>query len=181
MQITLNDDQWIRVWDWNNPEVNRALTDLVLAQTNPHNTTPGLSYNLRAQITQGNLDVDHSDPRYSPFFDHLKECLADWVTGVLGGRTPFQFQYPAMWGVRYELGGSAATHKHGPTCCSFAYYAQAHPGSSPLVFDDIGKTVEARTGRLVMFPGWLAHSVPEFLPQDPSELRVVIAGNISTV
>lgn len=179
--IEIDTAQWIKVYDFDRPRVSEELALRVEQQLDPSRSTQGLSYNLKAEITQGYLNIDHSDPGVSEFFDFLRESLADWVTSVLKGSTPFEFNYPSMWGVRYTKGDSAESHLHGPTCCSFSFYARADDNSSGLRFDELDLEVSTKTGTLILFPGWLWHSVPEYQPKDPKNYRVVIAGNITVI
>jgi len=50
-------------------------------------------------------------------------------------------------------------------------------GSAPLNFDKAEKPLRVmpKTGMMVMFPGWVNHSVPAHIGDD----RIVIAGNLT--
>lgn len=81
------------------------------------------------------------------------------------------------WFNIYERGGYMSDHEHPGCVISGIYYYQAEEGSgdlwfrnpNPLMLNHIWpgsaqptlatERVPARTGRLVLFPGWLTHSV----------------------
>ncbi len=178
MRLGLDSDQWIRSYEFASVEVRRALAEAARRQISRDHQTPGLSHNLRAAITQGQFEVDHSSPQYSEFWEFLRLSLADWVASVLGGSTPFQFSYPSIWAVGYGPGDSAQSHLHGPTCASWVFYLSTPEGSPGLTFDEWGITIPAQEGRLIIFPGWLWHSVAA---HPGPEQRLVIAGNASIV
>jgi len=61
---------------------------------------------------------------------------------------------------------------------SFVYYALSEDtNTAPLVFPGIEHSIKPITGQLVIFPGWLAHYVPEYQPSEKFE-RIVLAGNV---
>ena len=85
------------------------------------------------------------------------------------------------WGAIYKEGDYTIMHNHWPHLWSFVYYVNCPDGSAPLLFDRCihpGKGIERvvpRTGLMVMFPGWVNHSVPKHIGED----RIVVAGNLT--
>jgi hypothetical protein len=57
----------------------------------------------------------------------------------------------------------------------FVYYLQVPENSPPLEFDDIGFKFYPEEGDLVIFPGWMNHSVTEYKGEGE---RIVLAGNL---
>lgn len=89
-----------------------------------------------------------------------------------------------LWYADYHEGGFAREHAHGYTVLSFVYYLETAAGASGLVFHEngleIGQPIErsrthvpVSTGDLLMFPGFLKHSVPP-----TAGTRKILAGNI---
>lgn len=78
-----------------------------------------------------------------------------------------------MWTAIYEKGHYTKSHAHLPAILSFVYYLKADRNSSPLVFDHSDFDIYPYDDLLVMFPGYLYHSVPEHKGED----RICVAGN----
>jgi hypothetical protein len=71
-----------------------------------------------------------------------------------------------LWINMYDETGSAKRHNHRPAYLSCVYYVEAEEGSSSLIIDDNSEknnkiTVDIKSGKLVVFPGYTYHSVPE--------------------
>ncbi len=92
-----------------------------------------------------------------------------------------------LWYAHYRAGDYAQPHNHGFDSISFCYYAEAGEGAANFIVHqmglDVGAPVEhsrvvipVTTGDLLMFPGFLQHSVPK-----TSVERRVFAGNIRAV
>lgn len=81
------------------------------------------------------------------------------------------------WGAIYKDGDYTIMHNHWPHLWSFVYYVNCPEGSAPLNFDKAEKPLRVmpKTGMMVMFPGWVNHSVPAHIGDD----RIVIAGNLT--
>ena len=89
----------------------------------------------------------------------------------------FDWVIMALWGNVYHKGDYTDSHDHMPAAYSFTYYVKVPDGSAPLIFDDLGETWAPRVGDLVLFPGYVKHSVPK---HTIDENRISIAGNITT-
>ena len=84
-----------------------------------------------------------------------------------------------VWVARYNEEDHTLSHNHWPSTWSWVYFVKCPPGSSPLVIHsaqpgDDGMEIEAKEGRLVIFPSICQHSVPSNKCKD----RVVVAGNV---
>ena len=55
-------------------------------------------------------------------------------------------------------------------------YVDAEPNDAPLVFPTSGNAIYPNTGLMIVFPGWVTHSVP---PQENDKERIVVAGNLT--
>tara|TARA_R100000388_G_C7220086_1_gene148434 strand:- start:102 stop:689 length:588 start_codon:yes stop_codon:yes gene_type:complete len=75
------------------------------------------------------------------------------------------------WVARYKEGQNTIPHHHFPAHLSFIYFLKCSEGSSPLHIE--GVDIEAKEGRLVVFPPIMLHSVSA----TPAE-RIVLAGNV---
>ena len=85
------------------------------------------------------------------------------------------------WGVVYNKGDYTISHDHWPQIWSWVYNVECCIDCSPLVIDDCfeghlnADEILPHEGNMIMFPGWVKHSVPE---QECDHERIVIAGNI---
>ena len=85
------------------------------------------------------------------------------------------------WGVIYNKGDHATSHDHWPEVWSWVYNVECCIDCSPLVFDNcyagsiLSYEILPREGNMIMFPGWVKHTVPE---QECDHERIIIAGNI---
>lgn len=138
------------------------------------------------------------DVRELPEVADLKKVImegAKIVAGGLGfeGRSMF---LASAWFVVSPAGAANVRHLHPQTFLSGAYYIKAPPGSSPICFHDPratkvyatpmstnpkGSPYAAETvkyyvaeSRLIIFPGWLEHSVPAHQAEGE---RVVLSFN----
>ncbi len=133
-----------------------------------------------------------------PALNALLTLIVDTATVVTGGMgfVDQQLALSAAWFVVSPAGASNLRHCHPRSFLSGAYYVKAPPGSSSLCFHDprpvklhatpsstnfpvTPYTTEAvncqvREGLLVIFPGWLDHSVPAHRTEGE---RVVLSFN----
>ncbi len=121
------------------------------------------------------------------YCEHIKEfkLIGDYVYNLI-----INFQYTLynpivplsenyslklhhLWGQLYNKGYYQDSHCHLPFHWSFVYFVNTPRGSSPLVFTQNGKKIKAESGKLLIFPGNVAHHVPK----NNCEGRSIIAGN----
>ena len=90
------------------------------------------------------------------------------------------------WGAVYSKNDWTKAQAHWPATWSFVYYLQGCERCSPLCFNDclwpknsshtsMIYSVLPTKGNMVMFPGWVRHSVPK---QQCDCERIVVAGNL---
>lgn len=100
------------------------------------------------------------------------------------------------WFNSYKAKQFQDRHKHPNVQLSCVYFLDAPLGSAPLIFHNpvdpdttfsrqpehevyaLSKSVNAVTNRLIVFPSWAVHSVPQ---GDNTELRYTIASNYGRV
>lgn len=154
---------------------------------------------------RANVGGWHSAPdlglRSEPCYRTLLRAIVDRVASVVGalaadaGAPPPRFRYGLTgWAMILRQGGYVITHDHGDSHWSVAYYVDAGDDapapSGRLVFLDprrSGRTipdlalaastfeVAARTGALVIFPGWLQHYVHAYRGDRP---RICVSCNL---
>jgi hypothetical protein len=81
-----------------------------------------------------------------------------------------------LWSAVYQNGDKTDPHDHSPLPGSFVYYLKASENSSPLFFNDNNLSIVPEEDLLIVFPGYIIHSVPE---SSEKEKRIVIAGNFT--
>jgi uncharacterized protein (TIGR02466 family) len=111
----------------------------------------------------------------------LKQLIEENSLGFqheVGDPEPRNYWIAASWVNRYEFGGYMSDHEHPGFVISGVYFHRADPkqgGSlcfrNPSMMPRMGEwpgsriaeyqqiEIEAQTGRLVLFPSWLTHSV----------------------
>jgi len=180
MEITHNIDRFISVHAFDDIETNFNLEKVVREFAGKgHSHISGLEYNVQADITHTSLELEHNAPEYQSFFNFFNISLGKHVANILEGKTPFEYNIISLWGAVYNQGDYARSHRHGACCISFCYYVSADDStSSPLNFDDYDYSVPVNTGTLIIFPGWMNHSVNEYKGNNQ---RIVVAGNVIVI
>tara|TARA_X000000368_G_C22581916_1_gene515455 strand:- start:16 stop:528 length:513 start_codon:yes stop_codon:yes gene_type:complete len=102
------------------------------------------------------------------------ELVYQWILSFLSYKKNHKFYIDQSWLAHYKVGGYGVSHDHNPSAWSFVYFVRCPRGSSPLVFTTSGKKIKAEEGKLLIFPGFLAHHVPK----NKCDGRIVLAGNI---
>jgi uncharacterized protein (TIGR02466 family) len=157
-------------------------------------------------VRRSNLGGWHSsyepDIRLLPEFADLKQAIMEMATFVVGGMgfEGLGMMMSEVWFTVSPAGAMNVRHCHPRSFLSGAYYVRVPAGSSPICFHDPRPvklhatpaspkfkvtpytsemvTCHVREGLLVLFPGWLDHSVP---PHQAEDERVVLSFNFSTV
>jgi len=125
--------------------------------------------NVQADMTEWTMFKD-------PDFEKIVNFAIDVVKNGLEHKNLGTYEVTDCWGAIYQKGDSCNAHAHHPAIWSFVYYVQATPDDSPLVFPTSGNAIYPNPGLMIVFPGWVSHSVPE---QQRDEERIVIAGNLT--
>jgi len=175
--ISFNLGRFVNTYQFSDSETIQALIDTIRAEA-VRGQRPS---NVQALVTWNLYNIDHNAQPQDRFFTSLKTSLEHSWSNLLcdnKGSESVNFRISSMWGAIYQPGDWADYHTHGPSRTSWVYYLQADPTQgAPLVFDNTGYEIMPTTGQLIMFPSWLGHSVPKFMPKDASE-RIVLAGNV---
>ena len=79
------------------------------------------------------------------------------------------------WGVVYNKNDFGKPHDHWPAIWSWVYNVKCCDKCAPLQFDDADISVRPKNGNMVIFPGWVKHSVPK---HQCDHERIIVAGNI---
>ena len=78
-----------------------------------------------------------------------------------------------MWGLKYKLNDYTVKHNHWPAILSFSYYPN-DVNISSLFFDDLNLEVPNKKGLLLIFDGFLEHSVKNLQIEN---YRYCVSGN----
>ena len=117
--------------------------------------------------------------RENKSFDKLMQIVWDIINVTLNSESlPLKIVPAEVWGASYTEGQYTEMHAHYPKIWSWVYYVKVPEGSSPLVFDEANMRIEPKEGDLVIFPGWVMHSVPKCKCKEP---RMVVSGNFDVV
>ena len=79
------------------------------------------------------------------------------------------------WGAVYHKNDFSKSHDHWPSIWSWVYNVECCAECAPLQFDDANISVRPKNGNMVMFPGWVKHSVPK---HQCDHERIIVAGNL---
>jgi hypothetical protein len=79
------------------------------------------------------------------------------------------------WTASYTKGDWTKPHDHWPSIWSWVYNVDCCDSCAPLVFPDAKQEVIPEKNTMIMFPGWVKHSVPK---HQCDHERIVIAGNL---
>lgn len=139
-------------------------------------------------------DLFYTEPWQQAAYFILDTAL-DMITSVYDNKNKV-FTLQNLWTSVYPENGYVPMHIHSNALLSGTFYAKALPDCGNLVFQDpayLLKTMyvhdlaefpsvavrheqEVKTGRMVLFPGWLPH---ESLPNKSGDDRIIIGFNIN--
>ena len=139
----------------------------------------------------------HQDLHRRPEFQEIVACFTTAVQGVIEFLQiePLPFQITGCWANVNPDGSPHSPHTHANNYLSGVYYVQSGPGANSITFHDPRDglymispvirqetpynarhiNVDAKEGRLVIFPAWLKHSVE---PNQSGQERISISFNI---
>jgi len=123
--------------------------------------------NVRADMTDWYMHESDTD------FANLSE----FAVSVGNDNSPskvFLMPYDC-WSASYSKGDHTVPHDHWPAIWSWVYNLDCCAQCSPLIFDDASQSVPPVQGMMIMFPGWVKHSVAK---QQCDHKRIIIAGNL---
>ena len=133
----------------------------------------GRRTNVKATMTEWHFDIKNLE------FIEWKRYLISKVKELdLFYGNPFEFE--SLWANIYRKGDHTISHDHDPCRYSIVYFLKSKPNFSPLVFENKGlrrkKTIKPIEGRIVIFPGFIKHSVPR---HNHDETRITLSGNLN--
>tara|TARA_B100000427_G_C15302197_1_gene504521 strand:+ start:73 stop:570 length:498 start_codon:yes stop_codon:yes gene_type:complete len=145
------------------PSADSIEVDYFPLTSEVYNADGGLT-NIRALQTEVYYDV----------VDSSIQDLFDWAMDLLPQADISKHKVDHYWIAKYNSGDYTLSHSHYPCLYSFVYFVNSPKGSSPLVFTTSGQSIEAKQGRIVIFPGILEH----YVPKNECDNRVIISGNV---
>ena len=172
-------------------EINGKLEPVILAQR-------GTDVGVR-RSNRGGWQSKRDFPQWAgdagrKIVDHALKLANDYTATARGG--PLRWTVDA-WANANDPGGFNFPHVHGGTFWSAVYYVRVSGGNGGelvlhdprmpalrmhapnLRFKEVGEELLAKiapsAGRMILFPGWLSHSVE---PGDGTGIRVSVAMNI---
>ena len=109
--------------------------------------------------------------------------LIDKIMGTINKINPifderFVYQITNCWSAIYKKSNYTNPHTHTISQTSFIFYLKSNTNSSPLLFDDCNFHIQPNNNTLVVFPGYLKHSVPQ---HTDNEDRICLAGNLTII
>ena len=108
--------------------------------------------------------------------DFMEVCrLAIDVAYENSPRQGVPFMPYDCWGAIYSKGDYTKTHEHWPMIWSWVYNVECCEHCSPLSFDDSSHSIQPKSGNMILFPGWIRHSVPKHTCDHD---RIILAGNL---
>jgi len=178
-------------WWFPTPVAVYDLSHLVNEDTNK--TLQGIGYteNDLVEGIRGTQDPSKI-PELKPLYDEFQKCVDDY-SDKIGIERSYIYE---SWMNILTMHGSVGAHRHYDSIISAAYYPYVDAGSAPITFVsategfrmlDVQRTVkgasgqytsnvqnvEAKTGQLVLFPGWLQH----YVPPNKTDLRITLSFN----
>ncbi len=116
----------------------------------------------------------------SKVFTPLLQKITDYAKkqGLLGytSNKKKEEEYDYIYncqGAIYKKDDFTIEHNHTPAVWSFVYYLKS-TGNTPLMFPKSNFKLHVKDDELVIFPGYVLHSVPK---HDNNDDRILIAGN----
>ena len=178
-------------WWFPTPVAIYDLSHLVSEEIN--NILQGIGYSQNDLVDgiRGNQDPSKI-PALKPLYDAFQNCVDDYSDQIGIERSKIY----ESWMNILTMHGSVGVHRHYSAVISAAYYPYVDVGSAPITFVsstegfrmlDVEHTVknatgtytsnvqniEAKTGQLVLFPGWLQH----YVPPNKTDLRITLSFN----
>ena len=128
--------------------------------------------NVKATMTEWNIDS----------FEILN--LKNYILNFLNSQYPFvsqrnqEFSFTNIWGNIYRNGDYTIEHDHLFDTFSVVYFLKSNIKDSPLIFLPFQTKIEPEEGKIVIFPSYIRHEVPEHTSKDT---RITLSGNITLI
>ena len=147
-------------------EMNRQIIEQIDLQGDQQNHKT----NVKAQMTKWNM-IDK--PGFNTFAVKLLEIVNEMTKTKY--KLNLQPKIKSIWGLKYQSEQITTEHCHWPAMWSCTYYINPPKNSSSLYFPEFDYSVKPENGLLVLFEGWVKHSVPK---QSFDGYRYVVSANI---
>ena len=126
--------------------------------------------NVKATMTEWNMI---SKPGFDVFSNKLLEIVNE-VTKTKY-KLSLDHKITSIWGLKYKSEQETTEHSHWPAMWSTTYYINPPTNASSLYFPEFDYSIKPENGLLVIFEGWIKHSVPK---QSFDGDRYVVSANI---
>jgi uncharacterized protein (TIGR02466 family) len=171
-----------------------AVYDLSKFVTDEINTVlQGIGYTKNDLVDGIRGDKDPSKiSELKPLYDEFQRCINHY-SEEMGITNSYIYE---SWMNILSMNGSVGVHRHYDSIISGAYYPYVDDGSAPITFVsptegfrmlDVQHTrpdaqgtytsnvqnIEAKTGQLVLFPGWVQH----YVPPNKTNMRITLSFN----
>ena len=150
----------------------------------------GYTTNSLVEGIRGNQDPSKI-PELKSLYGKFQECVNSYSAEI---GIEHNYIYESWMNILF-MNGSVGAHRHFDSVISGAYYPYVDEGSAPIIFNSpiegyrmidtqkcIGdngvytsnvKSIDAKTGKLVLFPSWLQH----YVPTNKTEMRITLSFN----
>lgn len=143
-----------------------------------------------------NPSMPHKMPEFEAFYKWLKPITNDIIFNKWNLSKGYEYRITNSWVNVHGKGGETMIHDHGPTTLVVTAYLQLpenggfiqlkdpleyHHGHLTKQFDAelwSWKTIPAKSGDVVMFPGWMRHKTQ---PNNSDDKRWVLTTNIDCI
>lgn len=186
----------------NYDKIQQKMIDIVLEKLSQNSSYTGHDHPIMNgsiamlfdRLASNNFDPEIDDPVVKELHDFIYEHGKKYweILNFSKKLNPYVLQ---LWVNSVPKGGFVASHNHNPTPISGVFYVNATPEMGNLFLENpldlvLGKSiyntesrtpkrfnheVESRSGKLILFPGWIKH----FTKANPTDhLRMSMAVNI---
>lgn len=116
-----------------------------------------LDSNVKASFVSSWLSHQEND-KFMPLVSLVTDCCHNILKEFFTVKKNLNIKCVNCWGAMYEPGDYTSAHHHVPFLFSACVYLDLEEGHSNILFEDTEVLVER--GSLLIFPGYLRHSVP---------------------
>jgi len=129
--------------------------------------------NVKATMTEWAIE----SPEIKKLKEYIINALKDLPNRLKWGRAG-DFKFRNVWANIYRFGDHTISHNHVPEDLTMVYFVTSNKEDTPLIMDDSETKIYPKEGLIVLFPGYLSHSVPEHMFNHE---RMTISGDINRV
>lgn len=164
-----------RVWEIQLDEPN--MDKLLLEEINKVGDQQGYKTNAKCLMTYWQM---WEYPGFKRFADIFLKAVDYISRKEYNENHQYKFCLKNLWGIKVQKNEEVIAHDHWPAIYSCAYYVTAPEGAPGISFPEVktkeglGVTKRIRPGLLLVFPGWMRHSVEK---KDFEGDRYVVSSN----